>query len=202
MGQLGYDTRPFHPATRMQALFELLPVVAFFVAYFLKGLYVATAVLMAGMALLIIADWLSLRRIPGMHGLSAALVFVFGAATLALHDKSFIQWKPTVFFWLLALAFLASLWMGERPLVQRLFGKALGASEPQVAPAVWRRLTWQWVGFYAALGALNLWVAYRLSERAWVNFKIIDFFITLAFVAGQLTWLMRRAPPQESTPTA
>ncbi len=186
----------------MQALLEFLPVLAFFVAYFLKGLYVATAVLMAGMALLLVADWLRARRIPGMHGVSAALVFVFGAATLALHDQRFIQWKPTVFFWLLAAAFLASLWIGERPLVQRLFGKALGPSELQVAPGVWRRLTWQWVTFYGALGALNLWVAYRMSERAWVNFKIIDFFITLAFVAWQLTWLTRRALPQESTPTA
>ena len=106
-----YDTRPFLPASAlqlMQALLEFAPLVAFFVAYRVSGLYAATAVLMVAMAILLIVDYVRLRRVPAMHTLSAVLVFLFGTATLVLHDLRFIQWKPTVFFWLAAVAFLGS----------------------------------------------------------------------------------------------
>src|SRR5690349_21354976 len=105
-----------HLSFPMQALTEFAPLVAFFVAYMLGGLYVATAVLMAAMLALVAWDWLRLRRVPPMHSLSAALVLIFGSATLALHNPLFIQWKPTVFFWLVSLAFLGSAWIGERTL--------------------------------------------------------------------------------------
>ena len=49
----------------MQALFDLAPVAAFFVAYWLGGIYVATAVLMIAMVLLLVVDRLRLGRIPG-----------------------------------------------------------------------------------------------------------------------------------------
>src|ERR1700729_317872 len=104
----------------MQALLEFAPLAAFLVAYYAAGLYSATAVLMVAMALLLIVDYLRSRRVPPMHALSAALVFVFGTATLVLHNQRFIQWKPTVFFWLASVAFLVSFWVGKQPLVQRL----------------------------------------------------------------------------------
>lgn len=175
----------------MQALLEFAPLVAFLVTYYSAGLYAATAVLMAGMAVLLAVDFVRERRIPPMHAVSAVLVFAFGAATLLLRDERFIQWKPTVFFWLVAAAFLGSLWIGERPLVQRLLAPALG--ELRVAVATWRRLNVLWVAFYALLGALNLLVAFNASERTWVNFKVFGLTIaTLGFVMAQVLWLARR----------
>jgi intracellular septation protein len=141
-------------------------------------------------------DWLRSRRIPPMHGISAVLVFAFGAATLALHDQRFIQWKPTVFFWLVGVAFLVSNWVGEKPLVQRLLAAAFG-SDMQVSQATWRRLNWAWIVFYAVLGALNLFVAFNASERAWVNFKVFGLTgMTLVFLAIQVVWLTRRSAAQ------
>src|SRR5471032_2194109 len=177
----------------MQALTEFAPLLAFFVAYYLRGLYVATAVLMVAMLVLLAVDWLRTRRIPAMHTVSTVLVVVFGSATLLLHNKLFIQWKPTVFFWLASLAFLGSFWIGDRPLVQRFLGAALGG-ETQVEASVWRRLNWLWIVFYIFLGFLNLAVAFNASERAWVNFKVIG--LTLAnfvFVGAQILWLSRRS---------
>jgi len=182
----------------MDSILEFAPLVAFVATYYATDLYTATAVLMVAMALLLAIDWLRTRRIPPMHGISAVLVFAFGAATLALHDQRFIQWKPTVFFWLVGVAFLLSNWIGERPLVQRLLSAALG-SEMQVSPAIWRRLNWLWIVFYALLGALNLYVAFNASERTWVNFKVFGLTAaTLVFLAIQIAWLMRRFPPQPS----
>ena len=92
----------------MQALAEFAPLLAFIVTYYLRGLYAATAVLMLAMLVLVAVDWLRLRRVPPLHALSVVLVLLFGSATLLLHNRVFIQWKPTVFFWLASLAFLGS----------------------------------------------------------------------------------------------
>lgn len=180
----------------MQALLELLPLVAFVAAYYQAGIYVATSVLMAAMLVLLAVDWLRQRRIPPLHGISALLVFVFGAATLLLHDERFIQWKPTVFFWAVGIAFLASQWVGAKPLAQRLMGVAMGEALGQVVRADWLRLNLAWVAFYAVMGAANLLVAFNASERTWVNFKVFGITAaTLLFVIGQSLWLSRRAVP-------
>jgi intracellular septation protein len=182
----------------MQALTEFAPLVAFFVAYMLGGLYVATAVLMAAMLALLASDWLRLKRIPPMHSLSAVLVLIFGGATLALHNPLFIQWKPTVFFWLVSLAFLGSAWIGERTLAERLLGATLAEAfgeRLRMSAALWRRLNLLWVVFYALLGALNVVVLEYLSERAWAALKLVDVVLMLIFVASQVMWLAARAAP-------
>lgn len=176
----------------MQQILDFAPLVVFLGAYYLKDLYFATGALMLAMLAMLAADWLLLRRVPTMHWISAALVLAFGTATLLLHDQRFIQWKPTVFFWLVSVALLASRWIGQRPLVERLLGPALGA-EAQVPPATWQRINLLWVAFYAALGLLNLAVAFNASERTWVNFKVFGLTaLTFVFIAAQLPWLLKR----------
>jgi intracellular septation protein len=175
----------------MQALAEFAPLLAFIVTYYLRGLYAATAVLMVAMLVLIAVDWLRLRRVPPLHALSAVLVLLFGSATLLLHNRVFIQWKPTVFFWLASLAFLGSFWIGKRTLTERLLGAPLG-EQLQVTPALWRRLNGWWVAFYALLGALNLVVLYYASERVWVALKFVDLLLMLVFVVAQVLWLSAR----------
>lgn len=194
---LGYHTRPIFPAGSnpfqgMQSLLELAPLIAFFVAYFIGGIYVATSVLMAAMVLLLVVDYARTRRVPTMHAASAALVIAFGAATLILHDQRFIQWKPTVFFWLLSAALLGSMWIGDQPLVQRLLSRVL-EGQARVSNAIWRRLNLLWVLFYALLGAANLIVAFNASEATWVKFKVIGLTVaTFVFTGVQLAWLMRK----------
>jgi intracellular septation protein len=86
-----------------------------------------------------------------------------------------------------------------RPLVERLLGKALG-SETRVPEALWRRLNWLWIVFYAVLGVLNLIVAFNASQRTWVNFKVFGLtLLTAAFIAGQLAWLSRRRTTRASS---
>jgi intracellular septation protein len=183
----------------MQALTEFAPILAFFVAYYLRGLYVATAVLMVAMLALLAVDWLRTRRIPPMHGVSTLLVLIFGAATLLLHNKLFIQWKPTVFFWLTSLAFLGSFWIGKRTLTERLLGAAFGG-KLQVSAARWRILNGWWAAFYAFLGALNVVVVLYASERTWVILKVVDVVLVLAFVVAQVLWLSAREERIESAP--
>ena len=179
----------------MQALSGFAPLVAFFVAYSLRGLYAATAVLMAAMVALVAFEWWRQRKVPVLHAASALLVLVLGGATLLLHNRLFIQWKPTILFWAVCLAFIGSDVFGERTLTQRLLAPAL---EPALSasPAQWRRANAGSAAFYALLGGLNLAVAYGASERAWVYFKMFGLaLLTFVFVALQVWWLMRRAAP-------
>jgi len=118
---------------------------------------------------------------------------VLGGATLLLHNRLFIQWKPTVLFWLVSVAFIASFWIGERTLTQRFLEPAL-AGRLAVSPQQWRRVNGASAVFYALLGVLNLAVAYSASERTWVYFKLFGLAVlTFAFVALQMLWLSRAA---------
>jgi intracellular septation protein len=189
----------------MQALLELAPLAAFVVAYYLRGMYAATAVLMVAMAALLVVDFALTRRVPAMHAWSAALVFVFGAATLALHNQRYIELKTTAFSWLVSAAFLASFWVGERTLVERLLRMVLTPAlkcDIRLPAPLWRRMNWAWIAFYAALGAANLVVALRASERFWVNFNVFGLTLATAlFMGWQVTWLVRRldTPAEEDS---
>jgi intracellular septation protein len=188
-----------HRNGNMQALLEFAPLLAFIVAYYIGGLYEATAVLMIAMVVLLAIDYLLQRRIPPMHALSAVLVFALGGATLLFHDKQFIQLKPTALFWLAGLAFMASFWIGKRTLTERLLSAAL-QGQVQVPDSIWRRLNVLWVVFYGVLGGLNLLVATYASERVWVNFKVFGLTIlTFVFIGSQVMWLTRRT---ETAPAA
>ena len=187
----------------MQFLFELAPIVAFVVAYKLGGIYVATTTLMIAMAVMLAVDYLRTRRIPTMHALSAVLVFVFGAATLILHDKRFIQWKPTVFYWLVSVCLLGSLWIGKQPLLQRLMSAALegsadGQGKPEVSDTTWRRANLVCALFYLLLGIANLAVAFNTSEATWVKSKIVFIVVLFLFTFAQFFWIMRNAPQPPS----
>jgi intracellular septation protein len=184
----------------MQPLTGLAPLLAFFVTYALRGLYAATAVLMVAMLLLLGFDWLRQRRIPRLHALSTVLVLIFGAATLLLHNRLFIQWKATVFLWLLSGGFVVSAFVGERTLAERCLAPAVESWRSVSAP-LWRRVNAWSAAFYAALGGANLAVAYYASERAWVYFKVFGLaLLTFAFLAGQLLWLSARAQPAPAEP--
>lgn len=171
----------------MQNLLNFMPLLAFVVAYKLRDIYFATAVLMAAMVLLCLIEWLRARTISSMQLLSTALVLVFGTATLTLRDPRFLKWKPTIFMWLMAAAFLVSQWSGRTPLAQRMLEPAIPDSNG-LPRAIWVRLNLQWIACYLLLGLANWWVAFHASEAAWVNFKVFGLTAALMVFAGTQAW--------------
>src|SRR5512145_2361364 len=143
----------------MQFLVDLLPVIAFFVAYKLAGIFVATGVLIAGVLIQTTASWLKHRKVSPMLLTSAILVLVFGGLTLLIRDATFIMWKPSIVNWLFAAAFLASQFMRGPTIIQRML-----AENVTLDAGDWRRLNLMWVGFFLFAGALNLYVAYNYDE--------------------------------------
>ncbi|MFA5664587.1 septation protein A [Castellaniella sp.] len=170
-------------------LFDLFPLILFFVAFRVADIYVATGVAMAAAILQI--GWLRLMRRPieTTHWINLGVIVIFGGATLLLHDDTFIKWKPTVLYWLFAAILAgARLFMG-RNLMRRLMGEKI-----ELPDQLWNRLNDSWVLFFTASGALNLYVAFsgRFTESQWVNFKVFGLLILLLlFVVVQSLWLGR-----------
>ena len=171
----------------MKFLFDLLPVFLFFVAFKLADIYVATAVAIA--TTFVQVAWLKIRgrRVDPMLWASLGIIVVFGGATLFLQDEMFIKWKPTVLYWLLAAVLAGSALLFRRNLIRTMLSRQVQLPDP-----VWDRLNWSWVGFFAFMGALNLYVAYNYSTDLWVNFKLFGGMgLMLLFVIAQAFFLAR-----------
>jgi intracellular septation protein len=178
----------------MQLLFDFFPLIAFFVAYTLFDLYVATAVIIAAIALQIAYQWLRHGKVNKMLLISGALVAVFGGITLVLRNPLFIQWKVTVVNWLFAAAFLGSQLFGEKTFTERLMGQAV-----ELEPTMWRQLNTLWVINFAVIGALNLFVMYNFDEQVWVYFKVWGMIgLSLLMAVGQAIWISSRTSDRDT----
>ena len=174
----------------MQLLFDFFPIIAFFVAFKLAGIYVATGVIIVAVVAQTAIQWLRHRQVSSMALVSAALVLVFGGLTLWIHDEMFIKWKVTAVNCLLAVGFLVSHYLGERPMVARMLGDNVTLPREQ-----WLKLSWMWIGFFLFLATLNLYVAYNFSTDFWVSFKLYGLLgLTLVFALLQGVWLASKMP--------
>ncbi len=171
----------------MKFLFDIFPVVLFFIAFKAYDIYVATAVAIAATFLQIGWTWLRHRRVDNLLWVGLAVIVVFGGATLLLQDETFIKWKPTVLYWL----FGAALAVAELAFRKNLI-RAMMEAQVTLPEAVWGKLLASWIAFFALMGALNLAVAYNFSTDAWVNFKLFGGIgLMLAFILLQALMLAR-----------
>jgi len=171
----------------MKFLFDLLPVALFFAAFKLADIYVATGVAIAATVLQV--AWLKLRRrrVDPMLWASLAIIVVFGGATLLLQDENFIKWKPTVLYWLFAAVLAGSALVFRKNLI-----RAMLAEQVQLPEAIWARLNLSWAGFFAFMGAANLYVARNFSTDLWVDFKLFGGMgLMLLFIVAQSLVLAR-----------
>lgn len=172
----------------VKAFIDFIPVILFFIAYKFYDIYVATAVVIVASVLQTGYVYLTEKRIPGMLLASTGLIVLLGVATLILQDDNFIKWKPTVVNWLFAAVFIASLYIGAKPLLQRMME---GAFE-HLPLTVWQRMSWVWALFFISVGIINLWVAYTFDTDTWVNFKLFGLLaITFVFIIAQSLYLMK-----------
>src|SRR5262245_51891228 len=170
----------------MKFLFDLLPVGLFFVSIFLWDIFVATALAIA--ATVAQVAWLKLRKkkVEPMLWASLGIIVVFGGLTLYLRDKTFILWKPTVLYWMFAVILASAAFM-KRNLIRSLLSEQMQLPEP-----IWTRLNWSWVGFFAFMGAVNLYVAFNYSEKVWASFKLFGGMgLMFLFVVLQSVFLAK-----------
>ncbi len=151
----------------MKLLFDLFPIILFFAAFKLFGIFAATATAIAATVLQI--AWTKWRhgKVDTMLWVSFAIIAVFGGATLILHDETFIKWKPTILYWVFSLTLLFSNLLFGKNLMRTLLHDKLA-----LPVKVWNHVNFAWSVFFAALGVVNLYVAFNYSTDTWVNFKL------------------------------
>lgn len=165
----------------MKQIAEFVPIALFFIVYQLDGqsiniagwhyefdgIFSATAAMMAATLLQVILTYAFTRKLEKRLLWLLLAVCVFGGATLMFRNQLFIQWKPSIFNWALALAFGISQFVGDKNLIERTLGKQI-----QLPKAIWTRLNLLWVTNFFVVGTLNLVVAYGYSEETWVSYKL------------------------------
>ena len=178
----------------MKVLLDFLPLVLFFAAYKLWGIYAGTAALMAATVVQMAIVYALEKKLSLMHRATLVLILVFGTLTLVLQDERFIKWKPTVLYGALAVVLAVALWGYGKNFLKIM----LGAQIP-LPDAVWQRLTVAWVLYSVFMAVLNGVMAALFSTDAWANFKLWGFAFPVVFVLGQGVYLMRHieAPQEE-----
>ncbi len=175
----------------MKFLFDLFPIILFFVAFKLGDIYTATIVAMIATIGQILWVYYRHRKIDAMQWISLVMIVVFGSLTIFLHDKTFIQLKPTALYWLFSGALFISAQFFQKNWIQVLMGKQVTLKEKS-AHSVWHQLNMAWAAFFFVMGALNLYIAFEFSEEAWVNFKLFGSTgLLLMFIIIQGVWLSK-----------
>ena len=169
----------------MKLLTDFFPILLFFVAYKLYGIYIATGVAIAAAFIQVGYGWLRHHRLEKMHLVTLAILVVFGGLTIILQDRTFIMWKPSVINWLFGITFIASQFIGGRPLLERMMSDNIN-----VPPTIWIRLNLAWGLFFILLGFLNLYVAndFFVAEHALMQLSglsEIDFDHCAGLFQGQ-----------------
>lgn len=174
----------------MNLLIEFFPLVLFLAAYMYKDIYLALIVLMVAMPVALLIKYLRTRSLDKMFFWSTVFLLVAGGFTLYFRNPLILKWKPTVFYWVVALAFLGSQFLSDKPLAQRLFGLVDGFSLEKITHTQWTKLNIAWVFFAVAAGILNIYVAYNFDEATWVKFKVFWLTaITFVFLFAQTLWI-------------
>lgn len=173
----------------MKMLFDLFPVILFFIAFKIYGIYVATAVAIGATFAQIAWMWFRRRKVDTMLWVSLGVITVFGGATLLFANETFIKWKPTVLYWLFGAVLTIAAVFFRKNLVRAMMEKQVSLPNE-----IWTKLLTSWVGFFVVMGIVNLYVAYNFSTDAWVNFKLFGGIgFMLVFVLLQAVMLARHA---------
>lgn len=182
----------------MQMFYEILPVFLFFLAFKFYDIYVATVVGILATSLQVIITRVLSGSWDRKQVVTMFIFLIFGSMTLYFHNPIFVKWKPTIVFWIFAAAILVTHFT-RKPLMQRMMENALENSAV-IPKRVWTKINLMWAIFFAAMGAINLYIAYSFSNDAWVNFKFYGITISLILISVvQALYLVRYMTNRETT---
>ncbi|RTL51372.1 MAG: septation protein A [Rhodocyclaceae bacterium] len=195
----------------MKLLFDLFPVILFFATYKIAGHGAASqgagcatafpadipllqepillATMVAIAATFAQVGWLILRKkkVDPMLWISLSIIVFFGGATLYFRNPAFIQWKPTVLYWLFGSILMFAAAVLKKNLMQQLMAPQLNLPDH-----IWPRLNLAWAGFLFAMGGANLIAMKLLSCDGWVSFKLYGLTgLMFVFVIGQALLLAK-----------
>lgn len=193
----------------MKILFDLFPVILFFATYKFFGhgkeghaclsnqaanipwtqepILLATSVAIA--ATVIQVGWVKYRhgKVDAMLWMSFFIITIFGGATLYFHNPVFIQWKPTILYWTLALVLFAAPLIAKRNPIRSML-----ESQIHLPNNIWTNLNLSYALFFLGLGIANIIAMQLLSCDDWVNFKVFGITgLLFVFIIAQTFMLSK-----------
>jgi intracellular septation protein len=184
-----------HPLLKLTL--DLGPLLVFFAANAVFGIFTATGVFMVVMLIVIAVGIAIERKISPMPLVTGALVLVFGGLTLWLANDIFIKIKPTILYAMFSIVLLGGL-RADRLFIKYLLGQNMRLPDP-----AWRALTWRWAAFFLALALANEIVWRHVSTDSWVAFKVWGVFpLTLLFALAQAPFIARHHIESDEAPPA
>ncbi|HVE01968.1 MAG TPA: septation protein A [Sphingomicrobium sp.] len=192
------------PQGGAKLLIDLGPLLVFFLANFLAPvpqalrIFVATGAFMVAMVVAMIFSALKYQRISPLLWFSGVMVVILGGLTIWLHDRTFIQMKPTIYYALVSGLLIFGL-LTDRPLLQRV----LGSTYPGLDQAGWDKLTRNWAIFFAFMAILNESVWRNTSWDFWIGFKLWGAIpLTFLFAAANIPMLLKHGLMKEDATPA
>lgn len=172
----------------MKLLFDIFPLLLFFVAYHFFDIFVATGVAMAaGIAQV---SWLKIRgqKIEIMHIMNLGIITIFGGATIITQNDVFVRWKPTILYWSFTLVLLVTQFFTKKTGIEYVMG-----SQMTLPGYVWKKMNLSFAIFFLVMGFVNIYVAFfygadldpDIQRDHWVYFKVFgSIILTLGFIIG------------------
>ena len=178
----------------MKFLFDLFPVILFFAAFKFYGIFTATAVAIIATLAQIIYCKIRHGVVEKMLLASGVIITVFGGATLIFKDPTFIEWKPSILYWLFALTLILGQFLFKKNPIRSMMEKQISLPDH-----IWSKLNMAWAILFIGLGVLNLYVAFNYSQDTWVNFKLFGVTgIMFVFIILQTLALSKYLPKESS----
>ncbi|MFT7471081.1 MAG: intracellular septation protein [Kiritimatiellia bacterium] len=151
------------------------------------GMFSAAEFLLAASVLVYGSLFVYQKRLDKFQWITLAAVILFCIPTIIFKNIVFLKWKAPIVNWIFASIFVASRYFGDKPAIEHMMGHAISAPKE-----VWYKLNTMWVFYFIALGAINLIVAFTLSEALWIKFKVFgNLILTFGFVFVQMPILAK-----------
>ncbi|WCE28516.1 septation protein A [Vibrio sp. SCSIO 43137] len=177
----------------MKQLIDFIPLIIFFILYKTQGIYAATGALIVATAIQIALTYFLYKKIEKMQIVTFVIVAIFGGMTIFFRDDNFIKWKVTIVYSLFSVGLIVTHLIGK-PVIKGMLGKELTLPD-----AVWAKINWAWVVFFAFCAVLNVYVAFSLPLDVWVNFKVFGLLAaTLVFTLLTGLYIYKQMPKEES----
>jgi intracellular septation protein len=193
------ETTKAEPQGAGKLLIDLGPLLVFFLVNFFAPVpgpmkvFFATGAFMIAMIAAMLFSAIRYRRVSPLLWFSGAMVVILGGLTIWLHDRTFIQMKPTIYYALVAGLLGFGLATG-RPLLQQV----LGSTYRGLSAEGWRKLTRNWAIFFAVMAVLNEAVWRNSSWNFWLGFKLWGALpLTFLFAAANIPMLLKHGLMRE-----
>lgn len=160
------------------------------------GIFSAAEFLLGASILVYGSLFLFQKRLDKFQWITLVAIVLFCTPTIIFRNTAFLKWKAPIVNWIFASIFIASRFFGDKPAIEHMMGHAVNAPKE-----LWHKLNTIWIYYFMILGAVNLAVAFTLSEALWIQFKVFgNLILTFIFVLGQMPLLAKYIEVEDEEP--